>query len=114
LSFIPIIYQIYHKGGFLRSDKNFGHAAIPLQELEQSAHIQGRFDILEGRKKTGGFIHVEVRNGTLQRKYRIRTLQYEEYESFNFKIRISKPLGHDTQMSAAAGVKRKWIKLDSA
>jgi hypothetical protein len=52
--------QIYNKGGFLRSDKLFGHADISLADLEQKTLINGRFDILDGRKKTGGYIHVEV------------------------------------------------------
>jgi hypothetical protein len=62
--------QIYNKGGFLRSDKLFGHADISLADLEQKTLINGRFDILDGRKKTGGYIHVEVSVYLFQRIFR--------------------------------------------
>ena len=45
----------------MRSDKLFGHADILLAEFERNASIQGKFDILEGRRKTGGYIYAKVR-----------------------------------------------------
>jgi hypothetical protein len=48
----------------------FGHADISLADLEQKTLINGRFDILDGRKKTGGYIHVEVSVYLFQRIFR--------------------------------------------
>lgn len=63
------ILQIFNKGGFLRSDKPFGHAEVGLEELERTALIQRRSEILDGRKKTGGFVHVEVSDGKINKMY---------------------------------------------
>lgn len=56
-----VVLQIYQRGSFFRSDKLFAHSDVSLQELEKSATISGVFPILEGRKKTAGNVHVEVR-----------------------------------------------------
>uniref|UniRef100_A0A1I8BB52 DM14 domain-containing protein n=1 Tax=Meloidogyne hapla TaxID=6305 RepID=A0A1I8BB52_MELHA len=75
--------EIFQKGGFFRSDKLFGHADVPLQELEQNIFIRGQYNILEGKKKTNGFIYVD--------------------------IRISKPIGVS---NSGGALKRKWVKLN--
>uniref|UniRef100_A0A914MNC9 C2 domain-containing protein n=1 Tax=Meloidogyne incognita TaxID=6306 RepID=A0A914MNC9_MELIC len=75
--------EIFQKGGFFRSDKLFGHAEVPLQELEQNIFIRGQYKILEGKKKTNGLIFVD--------------------------IQISKPIGIS---NSGGAVKRKWIKLN--
>uniref|UniRef100_A0A915N0H9 C2 domain-containing protein n=1 Tax=Meloidogyne javanica TaxID=6303 RepID=A0A915N0H9_MELJA len=75
--------EIFQKGGFFRSDKLFGHAEVPLQELEQNIFIRGQYKILEGKKKTNGLIFVD--------------------------IQISKPIGIS---NSGGAVKRKWVKLD--
>ncbi|KAF7636190.1 DM14 domain-containing protein [Meloidogyne graminicola] len=75
--------EIFQKGGFFRSDKLFGHADIPLHELEQNIFIRGQYNILEGRKRTNGVIHVD--------------------------IRISKPIGVN---NSGGAFKRKWVQLN--
>nr|CAD2150256.1 unnamed protein product [Meloidogyne enterolobii] len=52
--------EIFQKGGFFRSDKLFGHAEVPLQELEQNIFVRGQYKILEGKKKTNGLIFVDI------------------------------------------------------
>ncbi|KAL3093100.1 hypothetical protein niasHT_022550 [Heterodera trifolii] len=81
----PLKLEIYQKGGFLRSDKLFANADIPMQELEKSATICSSFPLLEGRKKMGGNVQIE--------------------------IHIRKPLGD--AFDAATNTKRKWVKLDA-
>uniref|UniRef100_A0A914I820 C2 domain-containing protein n=1 Tax=Globodera rostochiensis TaxID=31243 RepID=A0A914I820_GLORO len=73
------------EGGFLRSDKLFACADVSLQELEKSATICSLFPMLEGRKKTGGNVQVE--------------------------IHIKRPLGD--AFDATTNAKRKWVKLDN-
>ncbi|CAK5053461.1 unnamed protein product [Meloidogyne enterolobii] len=75
--------EIFQKGGFFRSDKLFGHAEVPLQELEQNIFVRGQYKILEGKKKTNGLIFVD--------------------------IQISKPIGIS---NSGGAVKRKWIQLN--
>lgn len=43
-----------------RSDKLWGIAELPLIELDKYASLTKTADILEGRRKTGGLISIEV------------------------------------------------------
>uniref|UniRef100_A0A0N5BIC4 C2 domain-containing protein n=1 Tax=Strongyloides papillosus TaxID=174720 RepID=A0A0N5BIC4_STREA len=53
--------EIYHKGGFLRSDKLVGNVEVPLSDLEHFATVALKVPILEGRRKTDGTIEVAFR-----------------------------------------------------
>uniref|UniRef100_A0A0N4ZMP4 C2 domain-containing protein n=1 Tax=Parastrongyloides trichosuri TaxID=131310 RepID=A0A0N4ZMP4_PARTI len=53
--------EIYHKAGFLRSDKLVGNVDVPLAELEHFATVAMKLPILEGRRKTDGIIEVAFR-----------------------------------------------------
>ncbi|CEF66536.1 Lethal (2) giant discs 1 [Strongyloides ratti] len=53
--------EIYHKGGFLRSDKLVGNVDVPLSDLEHFATVALKLPILEGRRKTEGTIEVAFR-----------------------------------------------------
>uniref|UniRef100_A0A0K0DTJ3 C2 domain-containing protein n=1 Tax=Strongyloides stercoralis TaxID=6248 RepID=A0A0K0DTJ3_STRER len=53
--------EIYHKGGFLRSDKLVGNVDVPLSDLEHFATVALNLPILEGRRKTEGTIDVAFR-----------------------------------------------------
>uniref|UniRef100_A0A914DIC7 C2 domain-containing protein n=1 Tax=Acrobeloides nanus TaxID=290746 RepID=A0A914DIC7_9BILA len=56
----PIKLEIYQKGNLFRSDKIWGSADVPLIELEKYASITKTVEIVEGRRKIGGTISVEV------------------------------------------------------
>lgn len=53
-------FQIYQKGGFLRSDKLIATADCKLIDLEEKVHIHESVDLMEGRKQTGGKLNFRV------------------------------------------------------
>uniref|UniRef100_A0A4W4FRE3 Coiled-coil and C2 domain-containing protein 1B n=1 Tax=Electrophorus electricus TaxID=8005 RepID=A0A4W4FRE3_ELEEL len=53
--------EVFHKGGFLRSDKPVGTAHIKLEKLECESEVREIAEIMDGRKPTGGRLEVRVR-----------------------------------------------------
>lgn len=78
-----IKFEVYQKGGFLRSDRLLGSADCKLIALEAKARLHESVDLLEGRKPTGG------------------KLEYE--------VRVREPLG-ETKLNFA---EEKWLVLES-
>uniref|UniRef100_A0A915BT43 C2 domain-containing protein n=1 Tax=Parascaris univalens TaxID=6257 RepID=A0A915BT43_PARUN len=76
-------FEVYQKGGFLRSDKLLGTADCKLALLEEKAHIHECVDLMEGRRPAGGKIE--------------------------FKVRIREPLG-EKKLSLQ---NEKWLVLDT-
>nr|XP_022918739.1 coiled-coil and C2 domain-containing protein 1-like isoform X1 [Onthophagus taurus] len=64
-------FEVYSKGccaselccfrGFFRSDALLGTVNVKLQPLETQCEIHDSFDIMDGRKKTGGKLEVKIR-----------------------------------------------------
>ncbi|XP_048395231.1 coiled-coil and C2 domain-containing protein 1B isoform X2 [Stegostoma tigrinum] len=79
-----IKFEIFHKGGFLRSDKSVGTAQLKLDKLETECEVREIVEIFEGRKSTGGRLEL--------------------------KVQIREPLnGQDLQINT-----EKWLVLDPA
>ncbi|KAK3534825.1 hypothetical protein QTP86_026432 [Hemibagrus guttatus] len=53
--------EVFHKGGFLRSDKPLGTAHIKLDKLETESEVREIVEVMDGRKPTGGRVEVRVR-----------------------------------------------------
>lgn len=53
--------EVYLKGGFLRSDKLLYTCQVKLQPLENLSTIHDAFDLLEGRRQTGGKLEIKLR-----------------------------------------------------
>lgn len=53
--------EVYSKGGFFRSDTLLGTVTVKLLPLETQCEIHDSFDLMDGRKKTGGKLEVRVR-----------------------------------------------------
>lgn len=53
--------ELFHKGGFLRSDKPIGTAVVKLENLETQSEIREIVEVMDGRKGTGGRVEVRVR-----------------------------------------------------
>lgn len=53
--------ELFHKGGFLRSDKPIGTAVVKLEGLENQSEIREIVEVMDGRKHTGGRVEVRVR-----------------------------------------------------
>ncbi|XP_043941898.1 coiled-coil and C2 domain-containing protein 1B [Protopterus annectens] len=53
--------EIFHKGGFLRSDKLLGTAHIKLEKLETESEVREIMEVFDGRKPTGGKLEVKAR-----------------------------------------------------
>ncbi|XP_020796667.2 coiled-coil and C2 domain-containing protein 1B isoform X2 [Boleophthalmus pectinirostris] len=53
--------ELFHKGGFLRSDKPIGTAVVKLEGLENQSEIREIVEVMDGRKHTGGRVDVKVR-----------------------------------------------------
>ncbi|XP_076837825.1 coiled-coil and C2 domain-containing protein 1B isoform X2 [Brachyhypopomus gauderio] len=53
--------EVFHKGGFLRSDKPVGTAQIKLEKLECESEVREIVEVMDGRKPTGGRLEVRVR-----------------------------------------------------
>ncbi|XP_063705916.1 coiled-coil and C2 domain-containing protein 1-like isoform X2 [Culicoides brevitarsis] len=56
-----IKFEIYSKGGFLRSDTLIGTVNLKVQPLETTCEIHDSFSIMDGRRQTGGKLEVKVR-----------------------------------------------------
>lgn len=52
--------EMFHKGGFLRSDKPVGTAHIKLDKLETESEVREIVEVMDGRKPTGGRVEVRV------------------------------------------------------
>ncbi|XP_041064380.1 coiled-coil and C2 domain-containing protein 1B isoform X2 [Carcharodon carcharias] len=79
-----IKFEIFHKGGFLRSDKPVGTAQLKLDKLETECEVREIVEIFDGRKSTGGRLEL--------------------------KVQIREPLsGQDLQINT-----EKWLILDPA
>ncbi|XP_043555128.1 coiled-coil and C2 domain-containing protein 1B isoform X2 [Chiloscyllium plagiosum] len=79
-----IKFEIFHKGGFLRSDKSVGTAQLKLDKLETQCEVREIVEIFDGRKSTGGRLEL--------------------------KVQIRDPLnGQDLQINT-----EKWLVLDPA
>lgn len=62
ISRIPLKFEIYQKGSFLRSDKLWWTVEVPIAALEKQTLITSSAEIMEGRRKsTGGKLTVQVR-----------------------------------------------------
>ncbi|XP_062920426.1 coiled-coil and C2 domain-containing protein 1B isoform X3 [Mobula hypostoma] len=78
-----IKFEVFHKGGFFRSDKPVGTAQLKLDKLETECEVREIVEIFDGRKSTGGRLEL--------------------------KVRIREPLqGQDMQTTT-----EKWLILDS-
>ncbi|KAK7944866.1 hypothetical protein WMY93_000594 [Mugilogobius chulae] len=53
--------ELFHRGGFLRSDKPIGTAVVKLEGLENQSEIREIVEVMDGRKHTGGRVEVKVR-----------------------------------------------------
>lgn len=56
-----IKFEVYSKGGFFRSDALIGTVNLKLQPLETHCEIHDSFDLMDGRKNTGGKLEVRLR-----------------------------------------------------
>lgn len=74
--------EVYIKGGFLRSDKLLANCVIKLQPMENVSTLHDAFELVEGRRQTGGKLEV--------------------------KIRIREPLLH----KAIQSIEHKWLIID--
>lgn len=53
--------EVYSKGGFFRGDTLLGTVTVKLQPLETQCELHESFDLLDGRKKVGGKLEVQLR-----------------------------------------------------
>ncbi|KAK0425709.1 hypothetical protein QR680_009332 [Steinernema hermaphroditum] len=56
-----IKFEVYQKGGFLRSDKLLGTTEFKINDLENKATIDGIVALMDGRKPAGGRLAVNVK-----------------------------------------------------
>lgn len=56
-----IKFELFHKGGFFRSDKPVGSTHLKLDKLETECEVREIMEIFDGRKSTGGRLEVKVR-----------------------------------------------------
>ncbi|XP_028127880.1 coiled-coil and C2 domain-containing protein 1-like isoform X2 [Diabrotica virgifera virgifera] len=68
-------FELFSKGGFFRSDALVGTVNLKLQPLETQCEIHDTFDLLEGRKKVGGKLEIQVKLRTP-----IQTQQVEQIQ----------------------------------
>ncbi|EDW03801.1 coiled-coil and C2 domain-containing protein 1-like isoform X2 [Drosophila grimshawi] len=54
-------FEIYSRGGFLRSDTLIGTVNVKLQQLETKCDIHDTYDLMDGRKQVGGKLEIKVR-----------------------------------------------------
>ncbi|XP_037960446.1 coiled-coil and C2 domain-containing protein 1-like isoform X2 [Teleopsis dalmanni] len=54
-------FEVYSRGGFLRSDILIGTVNVKLQPLETKCDIHDTFDLMEGRKTVGGKLEIKLR-----------------------------------------------------
>ncbi|CAL2028254.1 unnamed protein product [Caenorhabditis brenneri] len=76
-------FEVYQKGGFMRSDKLLGTCEWKLEKLEQSAEMEESLPLKDGRKAVGGLLSA--------------------------KIRIREPIGD----AKAQSITQKWLVLDN-
>jgi len=56
-----IKFEVFQKGGFLRSDKLLGTCDCKLSTLESSSQLHESLDLMDGRKQIGGKLEVKIR-----------------------------------------------------
>ncbi|XP_051867955.1 coiled-coil and C2 domain-containing protein 1B isoform X2 [Pristis pectinata] len=56
-----IKFEVFHKGGFFRSDKPVGTAQLKLDKLETECEVREIVEIFDGRKSTGGRLELKVK-----------------------------------------------------
>ncbi|XP_066254762.1 coiled-coil and C2 domain-containing protein 1-like isoform X2 [Euwallacea similis] len=56
-----IKFDVYSKGGFFRSDTLIGSVNLKLQPLETQCEIHDSFELMDGRRKTGGKLEIRLR-----------------------------------------------------
>ncbi|CAB3408670.1 unnamed protein product [Caenorhabditis bovis] len=54
-------FEVYQKGGFMRSDKLLGTCEWKLEQLESSAEVEESLPLKEGRKAIGGLASARIR-----------------------------------------------------
>ncbi|KAK3090097.1 hypothetical protein FSP39_009170 [Pinctada imbricata] len=54
-------FEIYHKRGFLKSDKLIGTANVKLQPLDNLCTVHDSYDLTDGRRAVGGKLEVKIR-----------------------------------------------------
>ncbi|XP_014086442.1 coiled-coil and C2 domain-containing protein 1-like isoform X2 [Bactrocera oleae] len=54
-------FEVYSRGGFLRSDILIGTVNVKLQPLETKCDIHDTFNLMDGRKAVGGKLEVKLR-----------------------------------------------------
>lgn len=54
-------FEVYSRGGFLRSDILIGTVTVKLQPLETKCEIHDTFNLMEGRKAVGGQLELKIR-----------------------------------------------------
>ncbi|XP_055377305.1 coiled-coil and C2 domain-containing protein 1-like [Condylostylus longicornis] len=54
-------FDIYSKGGFFRSDTLIGTVNVKLQQLETKCEIHDTYNVMDGRKATGGKLEIKIR-----------------------------------------------------
>ncbi|XP_078317784.1 coiled-coil and C2 domain-containing protein 1-like isoform X2 [Crassostrea virginica] len=54
-------FEIFHKRGFLKSDKLIGTVNVKLQPLDNKCTVHDSYDITDGRKTLGGKLEVKLR-----------------------------------------------------
>lgn len=58
--YLYMVFQVYQKGGFLRSDKLLGTSDCKLVVLEEKTEIHESVSLMDGRKPAGGKIEYKV------------------------------------------------------
>lgn len=54
-------FEIFHKRGFLKSDKLIGTVNVKLQPLDNKCTVHDSYDVTDGRKTVGGKLEVKIR-----------------------------------------------------
>ncbi|KAL9925930.1 lethal (2) giant discs 1 isoform 2-T2 [Glossina fuscipes fuscipes] len=54
-------FEVFSRGGFLRSDNLIGTATVKLQPLETKCDVHDTFNLMEGRKVVGGKLEIKLR-----------------------------------------------------
>uniref|UniRef100_W8C0K5 Coiled-coil and C2 domain-containing protein 1-like n=1 Tax=Ceratitis capitata TaxID=7213 RepID=W8C0K5_CERCA len=54
-------FEVYSRGGFLRSDTLIGTVNVKLQPLETKCDVHDTFNLMDGRKAVGGKLEVKLR-----------------------------------------------------
>ncbi|KAK9509935.1 hypothetical protein O3M35_004822 [Rhynocoris fuscipes] len=70
-----IKFEIWSKGGFLRSDNLIGTVSVKLQPLETKCTIHDSFDLMDGRKVVGGKLEIKARIRNPMATKQVETLE---------------------------------------